>query len=147
MQAVLPRLNGAYGAKYNVEVLNDPDGSGFLVYALAAFTKRDAVYTGGHFRITVFADGAKVDRIDDLSRGIIRSKADPGHEMVGMGTAQAVDTKYPVETWLYSSHLYRLPIGVATRDGTVWIVVNGKIAKVDKKTVEEAQAKTKNPKK
>jgi hypothetical protein len=46
IKAVLPKLNAAYGAKYNFEVLNDPDGSGFLVYALAAFTRTDAIYIG-----------------------------------------------------------------------------------------------------
>ena len=34
IKAVLPKLNAAYGAHYNFEVLEDPDG--FLVYALAA---------------------------------------------------------------------------------------------------------------
>jgi hypothetical protein len=127
MKAVLPKLNGAYGAKYNFEVLNDPDGSGFLVYALAAFTHSNPIYIGGHFRITVSADGSKVERIDDLSHGIIENKLSPGAEARALGTAQVVDAKYPVETFIYSSYLYHIPIGVATRDGTIWMVANGKI--------------------
>jgi hypothetical protein len=99
-------------------VLDDPDGSGFLVYGLAAFTTGDAVYTGEHVRVTVSADGSKTERLDELSHGIIQQKADPGKEMVAVSTAQAVDTKYPVETWLYTSHLYHLPMYVAAKNGS-----------------------------
>jgi hypothetical protein len=133
IRAVKAQLNTAYGARYNFEVLNDPDGSGFLVYALAAFTKVYPVYTGGHLRITVSADGSKVERIDQLSHGIIEQKADPGQQMVAIATAQAVDTNYPVETWLYSSYLYHLPMYVAATDGSEWACVNGRIVRVDDK--------------
>jgi hypothetical protein len=138
IKAVLPKLNAAYGAKYNFELLDDPDGSGFLVYALAAFTRTDAIYIGGHFRITVSADGSKVERIDDLSHGIIENKTPPGSKSVALGTAQAVDSKYPVETSIYSSNLYHIPIGVGTRDGTIWMVADGKIQKMDSKMMEKA---------
>jgi hypothetical protein len=131
MRSTLPRLNDAYGAHYNFEVLDDPDGSGFLVYGLAAFRTGDAVYTGGHMRVTVSADGSKTERVDELSHGIIQQKADPGKEMVAVSTSQAVDTKYPVETWLYTSHLYHLPMYVAAKNGSVWACVNGRIVRVD----------------
>jgi hypothetical protein len=133
MAAVRSQLNTAYGAIYNFEVLKDPQGSGFLVYALAAFTVKDRVYTGGHVRITVSNDGAKVKRIDPLSHGIIEQKADPGTEMVAVSTAQVVDTKYPVETWLYTSYLYHMPMYVATKNGSIWACVNGRIVRVDDK--------------
>jgi hypothetical protein len=133
MQAVSPRLNGAYGPKYNFEVLNDPDGNGFLVYALATFHDRSAIYLGGHFRITVSADGAKAERIDDLSRGIIRNPLPADAKPVAMGTAQTVDSKYPVETVIYESNLYKIPIGVGTRDGTIWMVANGRIQNTGEK--------------
>src|SRR5262249_17392699 len=133
MDAVRSKLNTAYGAIYNFEVLKDPEGSGFLVYALAAFTVKDRVYTGGHVRITVSNDGAKVKRIDQLSHGIIEQKADPSTETVAVFTAQVVDTKYPVETWLYTSYLYHLPMGVATKSGSIWACVNGRIVRVDDK--------------
>lgn len=141
MKAVLPKLNGAYGAKYNFEVLGDPDDSGFLVYALAAFTRTDAIYIGGHFRISVSADGSTVERVDDLSHGIIENKASPGAQPVALGTAQAVDAKYPVETSIYSSNLYHIPVGVGTKDGTIWMVANGKIEKMDSKLMEKAARK------
>ena len=141
VKAALPTLNVAYGPHYNYEVLNDPDGSGFLVYALAAFTKKKVVYTGGHVRITVSADGAKVERIDQLSHGIIEQKSDPGHEVVALAVAQAVETSHPVETFLYESHLYRLPFYVATNDGSSWRVVNGKIHKFTEAEMKEAEKK------
>ena len=141
IRAALPTLNVAYGPHYNYEVLNDPDGSGFLVYALAAFTKKNVVYTGGHVRITVSASGAKVERIDQLSHGIVEQKSDAGNEIVALAAAQAVETKYPVETWLYSSHLYHLPMYVATNDGSVWRVVNRKIHKFTAAEIKEAEKK------
>jgi hypothetical protein len=137
IRAALPTLNVAYGPHYNYEVLNDPDGSGFLVYALAAFTKKNVVYTGGHVRITVSADGAKVERIDQLSHGIIEQKSDPGHEVVALAVADAIATNHPVETFLYSSHLYHLPFYVATNDGSTWRVVNRKIHKFTQAELKE----------
>jgi hypothetical protein len=134
-------LNVAYGPRYNYEVLNDPDGSGFLVYALAAFTKKNAVYTGGDVRITVSADGAKVERIDQLSHGIIEQKSDPGHEVAALVVAQAIETHHPVETFLYESHLYHLPFYVATNDGSSWRVVNRKIHKFTKAELKEDSKK------
>jgi hypothetical protein len=139
--AARPTLNVAYGPHYNYEVLNDSDGSGFLVYALAAFTKKKVVYTGGHVRITVSADGAKVERIDQLSHGIIEQKSDPGHEVVALAVAQAVETNHPVETFLYESHLYHLPFYVATNDGSSWRVVNREIHKFTKAELKEAEKK------
>jgi len=140
-KAALPTLNVAYGPHFNYEVLNDPDGSGFLVYALAAFTKKNVIYTGGDVRVTVSADGAKAERIDQLSHGIIEQKSDPGHEVVALAVAQAVETRYPVETWLYSSQLYHLPIYVATNDGASWRIVNRKIHKFTQAELKEAEKK------
>lgn len=141
VKAALPTLNVAYGPRYNFEVLNDPDGSGFLVYALAAFVKKRSVFTGGHVRITVSADGAKVERIDQLSHGIIEQKSDPGHEVVALAVADAIETNHPVETWLYSSHLYHLPVYVATNDGASWRVVNRKMHKFTKAELKELEKK------
>lgn len=142
MRTVLPRLNGAYGPRYNFEVLNDPDGKGFLVYALATFHDRSAIYLGGHFRITVSADGAKAERVDDLSRGIMRNSLPAGAEVRVIGNAQAVDSRYPVETVIYESNLYRVPIGVGTRDGTIWMLANGRVQNTGDNT-DRAKARPK----
>lgn len=147
VKAALPTLNVAYGPRFNFEVLDDPDGSGFLVYALAAFTKKNVVYTGGHVRITVSANGAKVERIDQLSHGIIEQKSDPGHEVAALVVAQAVETNHPVETFLYESHLYHLPFYVATNDGSSWRVVNRKIYKFTKAEMDAVASKPEKKKK
>jgi hypothetical protein len=131
--AVRSQLNMAYDARYNFEVLKDPEGDGFLVYGLAAFTVKNPVYTGGHVRITVSGDGLKVKRIDQLSHGIIEQKADKQHTIAAVATAQAVKTRYPVETWIYTSDLYHLPMYVATTDGAIWAVANGRIVRADDK--------------
>jgi hypothetical protein len=141
IRAALPTLNTAYGPHYNYEVLNDPDGRGFPIYGLAAFTKKRVVYSGGHVRITVSDDGTKVERIDQLSHGIIEQKGDSGAEIVAIAVAQAVETADPVETWLYESHLYHLAFYVATNDGASWRVVNGKIHKFTKAELKELEKK------
>jgi hypothetical protein len=133
IDAVRSQLNNAYDPSYNFEVLKDPAGDGFLVYALAAFAVKRPVYTGGHVRITVSGDGAKVKRIDQLSHGIVEQKEDKQHTIVAVANTQAVEAKYPVETWIYTSHLYELPLYIVTTDGTFWGVANGRIVRVDKK--------------
>jgi hypothetical protein len=126
--------SGQSGAGYDYVVLDDPDGSGFLVYALAATDKRDATYIGGHFRIMVSADGGKLERVDDLSKGIIRNQITAGGEMRVIGTAQAVKARYPVETFIYSSYRYKIPIFVGTRDGSIWQVNEGRIQNTGEKS-------------
>ena len=138
IKAVLPKLNGAYGAHYNFEVLNDPDGSGFLVYALAATNKRDEMFVGGHFRITVSADGSTVERIDDLSKGLLRFKLEGDKKLELNASAQAVNSNHPVETFVYSSYLYHIPMFVGTKDKAYWVVNDGKIHKFTKAELEAA---------
>jgi hypothetical protein len=43
----------------------------------------------------------------------------------------------PVETFIYTSNLYRLPMYVATKDGSTWRIVNGKIHKFTKAEIAE----------
>ncbi len=133
LRALGDKLNDSYDPHYNIEVLDDPDGSGFLVYVLAAFAQNYPVYVGGDVRVTVSAAGAKSERIDQLSHGVIEKKSDDGAEMVAISIAQAVKTPHPVETWIYSSHLYHLPMYVATTDGASWGIANGRIVRVDVK--------------
>ncbi len=121
----------------NFEVLNDPDKSGFVVYALAVSDDRNEILTGGHYRITVSADGSIAERVDLLSQ-LIRSKPDSGHEAVGIGASQ-LSSDVPVETWLYSSYLYHMPMAVATRNGSTWMIANGKIHKFTKAEVDAMQ--------
>jgi hypothetical protein len=132
--AVKDRL---FNIPYNYEVLNDPDGSGFLVYALGDTGKPGDVVVAGHFRITVSADGQKADRVDALSRSLmIDNKNDAplykGYKRDMFVMSQIVSSK-PVETLIYSSYRMGLPIAVASvPDGQMWTVRDGKIIRGDK---------------
>jgi hypothetical protein len=125
--------------RYDYVVLDDPDRTGFLVYALATNKKSGQQITGGHFRVTVSADGTKAERVDALSHGIITDKpAMPaGATQVSIATSQIV-SDIPVETFIYSSYAYHLPIFVATPDRKVWAVANGRIVRVDDKDLKTA---------
>ena len=147
-QTAVAALSGKFfDAKYNFEVLNDPDGSGFLVYGLAATAKAGEQITGGHFRVTVSSDGSKAERVDALSRSIIKDspKLPQGATPVSMVSTQLV-SNIPVETFIYTSNLYRLPVYVGTPDGALWRIVNGKMHKFTKAELREIR-KEKNKKK
>ena len=126
-------------AVYNFEVLDDPDGSGFLVYALAATKKADEIALGGHRRVTVSANGEKAERVDSLAHGLNlgSKKTPPGQQYALAITSQLVSNK-PVETFVYLSYLHHVPIGVGTPDGAVWAVANGKIVRIDEKGPKNA---------
>jgi hypothetical protein len=132
-------FNRLYDVPYNAEVLDDPDGTGFLVYFLAVSNKEGDRILGGHFRITVSADGSKAEQIDALSHGIIKDKPKvlPRTQEKAIVISQLV-SDVPVETFIYSSHLFKLPIVVGTDTGT-WKVVNGRIEKTDASALREMQ--------
>jgi len=121
------------GVRYDWVVLDDPTRSGFLVYALAVATKKGDVTTGGHYRVSTSADGSVAKRVDLLSQLIHQSPPDPGNQLAGIAASQ-IAGKLPVETWIYSSDLYHVPMFVAIMaDGSIWGVANGRIVRADKK--------------
>jgi hypothetical protein len=130
--AAVAALQGRlFDINYNFEVLDDPDGKGFLVYALAAAQKSDEVILAGHFRVTVSADGTKAERVDALSKsllfsGPIKSGSPTGDDTVALFLIQLVSNK-PVETLIYTANLAKKPIYVRTPDGKTWIVEEGKM--------------------
>jgi hypothetical protein len=131
-QTAIAALKGKlYDIHYDYVVLDDPDGSGFLVYALGRTNNPADVVLAGHFRVTVSADGAKPERVDALSRSLAIQHGGEslpvGSHLVGMTTVQIVSSK-PLETLLYTSNLTKMPIYVATvPHGRIWEVANGKI--------------------
>ena len=133
-QTAMGALQGKlFNIRYDYVVLDDPDGSGFLVYALAVATKKGDVTTGGHYRVSTSADGSVAKRVDLLSQLIHQSPPDPGNQLAGIAASQ-IAGKLPVETWIYSSDLYHVPMFVAIMaDGSIWGVANGRIVRVDKK--------------
>lgn len=130
--AAIAALQGRlFDSIYNFEVLDDPDGRGFLVYALAATQKSDEVILAGHFRVTVSADGSKAERVDAfskslLSSGPMKSDSPSGDDAVALILIQLVSNK-PVETLIYTANLAKKPIYVRTPDGKTWVVGEGKM--------------------
>lgn len=133
--------NRLFDATYDAVVLNDPDGKGFLVYALALADTRRMIQTGGHYRVTVSADGGTVERIDLLS-AFIQLKIEKGQEPAIITSTQH-SSNLPAETWLYTSHVYRVPVYLATRDKTFWTIEGGKIHKLTKAEIDAIEAKPK----
>ena len=133
-QAAMAALHGKlFNIRYDYIVLDDPDGSGFLVYALGRTNDPNEIVLAGHFRVTVSADGGRAERVDALSRSLATQRKGkdlpPGYHQVGMHMAQIVSSK-PVETLIYTSNLTNMPIAVATPpNGQVWFIENGRITK------------------
>ena len=118
--------------RYDYVVLNDPAQPGFLVYALALVKKKSDASIGGHFRVMVSSDGATAKRVDLLSQLIPQQKPKDGAEFAAFVVAQT-EAKRPVETWLYTSDLFHLPIFIAVADKTFWRVENGRIVEADER--------------
>src|SRR5262249_9743734 len=119
-----------YNIHYDYVVLDDPDGSGFLVYALGSTRKPTDIVLAGHFRGTVSADGSKAERVDALSKSLAIQHGGEnlpvGTHLAGMVMVQIVSSK-PLETLLYTNRVTGLLIVVATfPDGRIWNIENGK---------------------
>jgi hypothetical protein len=131
-QLANPNLKFPCSKTYNTVVLPDVDGTGFLVYALAATDKPGVVMMGGHVRITTSTDGRTAERVDRLSRSclVLEEKDAPkGTQTVGMVSTHLVSPT-PVETHVFLSLLHKKPFFIGTADRTVWKVEGGKISKV-----------------
>jgi hypothetical protein len=126
-----------FDIRYDYVVLDDPDGSGFLVYGLGRGPKPGDTVVHGHFRVAVSPDGQQAERVDALSHSVmIDSKNSPtmnGYKKWGFSTNQTVGTK-PVETLIYAGNLMKMPIAVATPPkGQVWFIEKGKITRAEDK--------------
>src|SRR6266404_7632638 len=97
-QTAIAALRGKlFDIHYDYVVLSDPDGSGFLVYALASTGKANEFVLAGHFRVTVSADGAKVEQVDALAQSLAIQRGGEGlpvgSHLVGMHMVQIVSSK------------------------------------------------------
>jgi hypothetical protein len=118
---------------YDYVVLDDPDGSGFLVYALGKGGRPSDTVVHGHFRVTVSADGGKAERVDALAHSIFvdtpESPVVGNYKKVAFSMNQPLGTR-PVETLVYASNHMKMPIAVAISPPVqVWFIDNGKITK------------------
>jgi hypothetical protein len=120
-----------FNIHYDYVVLDDPDGSGYLVYALAQ--SRNKIVLGGHFRVTVSADGGKAERVDALSHTLLFAPSPPkdleGQKPVTVSMSQTVSDK-PLETCVYTSLHEKVIVSVGMMDGTVWSFVGDKVFKM-----------------
>jgi hypothetical protein len=129
--AAVPKF---YTPNPNGEVLDDPTGKGFLVYVLSSTTKPDEMVVGGHYRITVSADGKKAEAVDALSRSLLIISKNPsnlpkGSEPVAAFMSHIVSST-PVETHVFVSLLHHRPLFVSTSEKDIWQVENGTITKM-----------------
>ena len=127
------------GINYNFEVLGDPTAPGFLVYALVPSNNPREIVVAGHYRISVSADGSKVTKVDALSRGYMKQErmGPAGEEIVGVSVSQ-LTSNIPVETFIYTSEVYRLPFYVVTGDRGFWKVESGRMTKLDPEAIKAA---------
>ena len=120
------------GDNYNTVVLKDPEGPGWLAWALAATTNPNGVMAGGHRRLTVSADGTQVLRTDALSRSCLildKTPKDAQNKTVALVSTQLV-SEVPVETFVFLSLQHRIPFIVLTPDRTEWAIEGDKIRKL-----------------
>ena len=130
-------LTKLYKRTYNFEVLDDPDGDGFLLYALASTTDANEIMVGGHFRVSVSADGTQAKQVDALSNSLLVLQKAPddlpkNSKTAGYAMSHLVSNT-PVETHVLVSLQNKLPFAVATPDNVIWKVEAGSITKMESK--------------
>jgi hypothetical protein len=114
---------------YDTIVLSDVrDGQlVWLVYLLAASRNEGEVVLGGHYRITVNANGTQVLKSEPLSKSCIVARRDP--KSAALMVTHVLDPE-PIETHVFASLAYRTPLFVGAEKGT-FEVENGRIRKVE----------------
>lgn len=119
---------------YNVAVLKDLDGDGFLVYALAATTDPNAVMAGGHYRFKVSQDGATIERSEKLSTScLVLNKAPDdmpeGATLAALSMSHIVSER-PLEIHVFLNYLHRMDLYVITNDQSLWKIHNGNVKRM-----------------
>jgi hypothetical protein len=127
----LQRIERPCSDRYNTIAIPDADGS-WLVWAIAATTKPDAILIGGHHRFMISKDGQTVLRHDALSRSCIaieKSATAPDRTPVA-AVATHIVSETPIETHVFLSLLHRTPLYVGVPDRSVWLVQEGQMRKL-----------------
>jgi|GEM_PF-2003991 len=130
-QTAMAALKGRlFKIRYDFLVVEDPDGSGFLVYAMPA--KPGEIVMGGHFRVTVSADGSNAEQVDALSRSLLFCPKPPkgmeGQKPLTASMSQIVSNR-PLETCVYTSlhDSVIVSVGMVNDNAKVWVFVGDKI--------------------
>ena len=130
--AALPKLDRS---KYYFEVIKDPAGSRWLVYALAHSKDPDKVVFGMHYRVAVTPDGSKVESVEPLSRSALvvsKTVGIPKGATPGPLWATSLISPTPFEVYVYLSLAHQTPIFVGAPDRTIWKVDGTNISKMRK---------------
>jgi hypothetical protein len=131
-----------FNVPYEYVVLNDPDGSGFLIYALPQF--KDKIVLGGWLRVTVSADGSKAERVDALSRTLLYPPPPPasheGKKPVTVSMSQVVSNK-PLETCVYTSlhDNVIVSVGMVNDNAKVWAFIGNKIIEMTPELMKQIE--------
>ncbi|MBE2215338.1 MAG: hypothetical protein IAE82_15805 [Opitutaceae bacterium] len=132
--ALIERQSPWCGGTPNHVELPDPDGSGFLVYILRPKPAADVVPIGGHYRITVSADGGTVEQVDQLFASCLtlprKAEGSDGKEIVALSMSH-IDSPTPLETHVFLSLQEKLPFMLITEGGQMWSVEHGVITKAN----------------
>jgi len=104
---------------YNTVVIpvEEQPGLAWRVYLLAASPDSDQIILTGHHRITVSSDGRTILESEALSKSCIVNKAEPGRPLAGLFVTHVLHPE-PIETHVFTSLNYQLPLYVGTERGT-----------------------------
>ena len=150
-QTAIAALKGRlFNIHYDFLVVNDPDGSGFLVYAMPSTPGE--IVLGGNFRVMVSPDGSKAERIDAMARTLLPGSKPPkgseGQKPVFVTMSQVVSNK-PLETCVYTSLHYKtiVSVGMANDNARVWCFNGDKIFEITPEMIRQIEADSKKEKK
>ncbi|MDB9823465.1 hypothetical protein OAC89_07190, partial [Deltaproteobacteria bacterium] len=126
----LKNIDQPCSQKYNVVILKDIDGDGYLVYALASIADPDVIVVGGHYRFTISEDGKTIEQKDKLFKScLILDKTPPelkkGDELAAY-TMSHVVSNTPVEIHVFLQ-MQNKPFYLITPDERMWFIEKGLI--------------------
>jgi hypothetical protein len=149
-QSAIDALRGRlFNIHYEYVVVDDPDRTGFLIYALP--TTPGEIVLGGQFRVTVSADGGKIERVDAMSRTLLPSPKPPkgseGQKPLFVSMSQIVSNK-PLETCVYTSLHDKVivSVGMVNDNARVWAFVGDKIFEITPQMMKQMEEDSKKEK-
>lgn len=103
---------------YNTVVVPVEQGAAaaWRVYLLAASADPDAVVLAGHHRVTVSADGRSLLSEEPLSKSCLVNELDSNVGVAALVVTHVLHPE-PIETHVFTSLTYRLPLYVGTEQG------------------------------
>lgn len=117
----------------NTVALHDSQGKGWLVWVMSATNDTDKMVMAGHIRFLISDDGRTLLQKDKLSRGCMvtdRPKERNGDKPVGQLFTNVISLK-PVETQVFATLSYAMPMYVGTKGGVIWKIDSGHISVVE----------------